>query len=158
MNTLLTRPSVPTTEVSSSHAIVAAPSRPAPTDADASRGRLIFKKFLGDQRFIELLPERSLLDSSARHVATGVPAEPVVAPSATILGRIATTLAAAISASTHAVHQFCKGPVLPYAQLWEADFLVAQVTGRQASRRREVSAVDSLSDDDTWRSDRWLQS
>jgi hypothetical protein len=155
MNTLLSRPSVPTTEVSSSHAIVATPSR---TDADASRGRLIFKKFLGDQRFIELLLERGLPDSSARHVATRVPAEPVVTPSATIFGRIATTLASALGASTRAVHQLCKGPVLPYAQLWEADFVVAQATGRHASRRKEVSAVDSSSVDDTRRSDRWLPS
>jgi hypothetical protein len=158
MNTLLSHPSVSTTEISSSDAIVATPPQPVRANANASLGRLAFTKFLEDQRFIQLLPERSLLDSSGRRAATTVPAEPTTTPSATILGRIATTLASVVGASTRAVQQFCKAPVLPYAQLWEADFLVAQLTGTQTSRREKVSAGDTFAVDDTRLSDRWLRS
>jgi hypothetical protein len=119
---------------------------------------LIFKKFLEDQRFIELLLERALLDSCARRVATRVLAGQGCTPSVTILGRITTTFASAVGASTRAVHKFCRAPVLPYAQLWAADFLVAQMTERQASRREELSIRDASSVDNTRRSDQWLRS
>jgi hypothetical protein len=158
MNTLLSHPPVSTTEPSSSDAIVATPPRPVPTDADTSRGRLIFTKFLEDQRFIELLPERSLLDSSLTRALRCVHVEPAVTPSATILRRILSTLASAAVASTRAVHQFCKASVLAYAALWEADFVVAQINASQTPGREEVSRGDAFSVDDACRGGRWLRS
>jgi hypothetical protein len=158
MNTLLSHPPMSTTEVSSSNSIVATPKQPATNDLDTSSGQLIFKKFLEDQRFIELLLQRSLLDGNLTRVATSGPAEQAVTPSATILRWILTTLASAIVASTSTVRQFCKAPVLPCAELWEADFVVARVTGRRTSRPEEVAAGDAFSVDDMCHSDRWLRS
>lgn len=98
MNMLLSDRPVSTAEVSSSDAIVPTPPRSMPTDADTSHGGLIFTKFLEDQGFVELLLERSLLDGSAKRLVARAPTEPVATPSATILRRICTTLASAITA------------------------------------------------------------
>jgi hypothetical protein len=118
---------------------------------------LSFTKFLEDQRFMELLLERSALDTTVRRDTTGTHTEAVAAPSVSILHRIVTTLTSALGTSTRAVQQFCKVPVLPYAQIWEADFLVAQVNGRRTSPREEVCPGDTFSLDETGLGDRWLR-
>jgi hypothetical protein len=156
MNTLLSPSPVSDTQASSSGAIVATPAPLPPTDADTSPERLTFNKFLEDQRFIELLLERSLPHGSLTRVATRVPAQPV-APGATILQRFTTSLAFAIGHATRAVRQFRQAPVLPYAQLWEANFLVAQVSGRHTPQCERLSAGDTFSVDGTPRSDQWLR-
>jgi hypothetical protein len=96
-------------------------------DADTSHGRLIFTKFLEDQGFVELLLERSLLDGSARRVVTR--ASRAGCHSKRHLSQ--TDLYDARFRNQRAVYQFCEACVLVYAQLWEADFLVARVGTEQ---------------------------
>jgi hypothetical protein len=69
------------------------------SDVDTSKSALIFKQFLEEQLFIELLPDRSSVDGKPSRDATTERGDTAVIQSVTILGRLVKLLGSAISAS-----------------------------------------------------------